>query len=176
MIWRSDNGTAQRSYSINSGGYKTADSKVEGPDTPTFPGKYSVDNLRNNRGGLMRSDGYGFSFDVNPNSKQAKGKVQTEIRIHGDGGEEGTHGCIGVCEPARALRDFVQRTKNYLKDHKHIEMRVNDRTGSLSSGGTTKTSNQDASRPSASQVDALNQATGVPSLGAEAVNFAPGRP
>jgi RHS repeat-associated protein len=30
--------------------------------------------------------------------------------------------------------------------------------------------------PSAAQVDALHQATGVPSLGAEAVNFAPGKP
>ncbi|MGI8821601.1 MAG: RHS repeat-associated core domain-containing protein [Chthoniobacterales bacterium] len=37
-------------------------------------------------------------------------------------------------------------------------------------------SHQEQSAPSAKDVDAATQATGVPSLGAEAVNFAPGRP
>lgn len=36
--------------------------------------------------------------------------------------------------------------------------------------------NRESSGPSAATVDAAHQATGVPSLGAEAVNFAPGRP
>ena len=75
MTWRTDDGKAVRSYNINSGGYKMSNSKVEGPETPTFPGKYSINNLRDNRGGLMRYDGYGFSFDVNPKFKQDKGKI-----------------------------------------------------------------------------------------------------
>lgn len=127
MTWRTDDGKAVSSYNINSGGYKTADSKVAGAETPTFPGKYSVDNLRDDRGGLMRYDGKGFSFDVNPKFKQEKGKEQTLIRIHGDGGEKGTHGCIGVREPGPVLRDFVNKMKDYLRNNKDIELRVRDK-------------------------------------------------
>ncbi len=123
----------------------------------------------------MRRDGYGFSFDVNPKFKQPKGKEQTNIRLHPDGGEKGTHGCIGVCEPARATRDFVQRMKDYSKHHKSIEMRVNDRTQSSPSTHSTGETNPHASTPTAAGMDFQHQGTGVPSQSPEAVNFAPGR-
>jgi hypothetical protein len=124
MNWRTDQGKILSSYQVNSGGYKTADSKVSGPEVPLFPGKYSVDNLRENRGGLMQRDGVGFSLDVTPKFKQEQGKEQTLTRIHADGGEKGTHGCVGVCEGANKLREFVQRIKDYFTSHKDIELRV----------------------------------------------------
>ena len=124
MTWRTDDGKVVSSYYVNSGGYKASDSKVAGLEVPTFPGKYSVDNLREDRGGLMRRDGIGFSLDVNPKFRQEPGKEQTLIRIHPDGGEKGTHGCLGVCEKAEKLREFVQHIKEYFKSHKDIELRV----------------------------------------------------
>ena len=126
MAWRSDNGKLLSSYQINSGGYKMADSKVAGKEVPLFPGKYSVDNLREDRGGLMRRDGVGFSLDVKPKFSQERGKEQTLIRIHPDGGERGTHACVGICENANKLRAFVDRIKDYFKTHKDIELRVRD--------------------------------------------------
>jgi hypothetical protein len=126
MTWRSDNGKVLSSYQINSGGYKMTDSKVAGKEVPLFPGKYSVDNLREDRGGPMRRDGVGFSLDVKPKFSQEPGKEQTLIRIHPDGGEKGTHACVGVCENANKLREFVQRVKDYFTNHKDIELRVRD--------------------------------------------------
>ncbi len=126
MTWRSDNGKAIAVYQVNSGGYKATDSKVVGAEVPTFPGKYSVDNLREGRGGLMRRDGVGFSLDVKPKFKQPEGREQTLIRIHPDGGEKGTHGCVGICENASKLREFVQRIKDYFTTHKDIELRVRE--------------------------------------------------
>jgi RHS repeat-associated protein len=124
MMWRTDDGKALASYQVNSGGYKASDSKIVGVEVPTFPGKYSVDNLREDRGGLMRRDGVGFSLDVNPKFRQEQGKEQTLLRIHPDGGEKGTHACVGICENASKLREFVQRIKEYFKTHKDIELRV----------------------------------------------------
>lgn len=126
MAWRTDDGKVVSSYHVNSGGYKASDSKVAGVEVPTFPGKYSVENLREDRGGLMRRDGVGFSLDVNPKFRQERGKEQTLMRIHPDGGEKGTHGCLGVCEKAEKLRDFVQHIKEYFNSHKDIELRVQE--------------------------------------------------
>ncbi len=72
----------------------------------------------------MRRDGVGFSLDVNPKFR-ARGKEQTLMRIHPDGGEKGTHGCLGVCGNEK-LRDFVQRVKEYFNSHKDIELRVRE--------------------------------------------------
>ena len=50
---------------------------------------------------------------------------------------------------------------------------ANDRS---QNGYTASAVNPAALAPSAKEVDLAHQATGVPSLGAEAVNFAPGKP
>lgn len=49
---------------------------------------------------------------------------RTSLRIHPDGGQPGTAGCIGLIGNAAQLTDFEDRMMNYLDNHSTIPLWV----------------------------------------------------
>jgi RHS repeat-associated protein len=73
-------------------------------------------------------------------------------------------------------RDFNSPESKRPTDVVNKSVRTRHQDSSQPSLGNGESSSNEANRPSARDVDLAHQATGVPSLGAEAVNCAPGRP
>jgi len=117
LDWVDNKGNVTGSWSANSGGYGGGKSPLKGDDRRAQPGEYKVDNYRPNRGGLFASDGVGYTFDLT--SKDGH-DPRGDLRIHPDGGEAGTHGCLGLREPAAKLKEFEKRMSDYLKTHKSM--------------------------------------------------------
>jgi RHS repeat-associated protein len=105
-----------------------------------------------------------------------------------DGARPGL-GTPGWSEPDRQLkmgekmnesRPGVWDRRTRLKDGSYKQDTYRDNGSKQGSGGSDaggqSSSGSQSSGPTAAQVDAAHQGTGVPSLGAESVNFAPGRP
>jgi RHS repeat-associated protein len=89
-------------------------------------GEYTVNNYRDrsssgsyNKG--MNKDGVGFSLDLNPQFKTGR----TELRIHPDGNNEGTLGCIGLSGNSMILKDFVNLLKSILQVQPTIPTNIN---------------------------------------------------
>jgi hypothetical protein len=94
-------GTALGKFTANCGGGARNHLKRNGP---TPPGIYRVSNHRPNRttAGMVRL-GVGFSFDLDPAAgTQVFGR--SLFRIHPDGGNPQTNGCIGLRESAENLK------------------------------------------------------------------------
>ena len=88
--------------------------------------EYTVDTYRNRRKDKdynlgMNILGVGFSFNLNP-------QFETErslLRIHPDGNNKGTLGCIGVTGTKEELLKFEETMKNILKQQKSIGATIN---------------------------------------------------
>jgi hypothetical protein len=94
-------GTVLGKFTANCGGGARNHLKRNGP---TPPGIYRVSNHRPNRTtkGMVRL-GVGFSFDLDPAAgTQVFGR--SLFRIHPDGGNPQTNGCIGLRESAENLK------------------------------------------------------------------------
>ncbi|MGF7403172.1 hypothetical protein MTT09_08935 [Campylobacter concisus] len=89
-------------------------------------GEYTVDTYRNRRKDKdynpgMNILGVGFSFNLNP-------QFETErslLRIHPDGNNKGTLGCIGVTGTQEELLEFEKTLKNLLKQKRNIQATIN---------------------------------------------------
>ena len=89
-------------------------------------GEYTVDTYRNRRKDKdynpgMNILGVGFSFNLNP-------QFETErslLRIHPDGNNKGTLGCIGVTGTQEKLLEFEETLKNLLKQKRSIPATIN---------------------------------------------------
>ena len=89
-------------------------------------GEYTVDTYRNRRKDKdynpgMNILGVGFSFNLNP-------QFETErslLRIHPDGNNKGTLGCIGVTGTQEELLEFEETLKNLLKQKRSIPATIN---------------------------------------------------
>jgi hypothetical protein len=70
-------------------------------------GTYTVSNgrLRNDKPSMM-VDGFGYSFDLSNMYDSRVGGTRTELRIHPDGGNLGTAGCIGIQGGIATQRQF----------------------------------------------------------------------
>lgn len=89
-------------FEANTGGGASSYQITNGP---LPPGTYLVSNHRPNRETIgMELDGVGYSFDVDP-TDGTEVFHRSAFRIHPDGGSIGTHGCIGVRESAKRLRE-----------------------------------------------------------------------
>uniref|UniRef100_A0AB33ISM1 Teneurin-like YD-shell domain-containing protein n=1 Tax=Prevotella sp. GTC17253 TaxID=3236793 RepID=A0AB33ISM1_9BACT len=64
----------------------------------------------------MNRDGVGFSYNLNPLFDTGR----TDLRIHPDGNNEGTLGCIGLLGNAKKLIDFKDTLNRMLKVNKTI--------------------------------------------------------
>ena len=89
-------------------------------------GEYTVDTYRNRRKDKdynpgMNIHGVGFSFNLNPQFKTER----SLLRIHPDGNNKGTLGCIGVTGTQKELLEFEEIMKNLLKHKKSIHATIN---------------------------------------------------
>jgi len=94
-------GTEIDNFDANTGGGSASYRTTNGP---VPPGVYRVSNHRPNRTTEgMVLNGVGYSFDVDPtDGTQVSGR--SLFRIHPDGRNIGTNGCLGVRENAARLR------------------------------------------------------------------------
>jgi len=105
--------STSRSYICNSGGGAPNSHARNGP---TPPGTYRVSNYRPNRTTTgMVLNGVGFSFDLNPvDGTRVYGR--SLFRIHPDGGNPGTNGCLGIREDREKLREAETSVTNLLRN------------------------------------------------------------
>ncbi|GGF30308.1 DUF6443 domain-containing protein [Flavobacterium limi] len=89
-------------------------------------GSYTVSNFQDrspdgwyNRG--MNSDGVGFSFNLNPQFSTGRNL----LRIHPDGNNEGTLGCIGLSGNATQLNSFSTAVQGFLQNSNSIPTTIN---------------------------------------------------
>lgn len=68
----------------------------------------------------MNHDGVGFSFNLNPRFKTNR----SDLRIHPDGNNEGTLGCIGLSGNRDILTIFRDKLKKYLNIKKDIPTKI----------------------------------------------------
>ena len=88
-----DKGGIRATWPVNTGGYRSDDTRVP-PGKPTrLPrGTYDVTFPRRRTEPPMVRQGFGFSFNLDPKFPTNR----SLIRIHPDGNNPGTQGCIGV--------------------------------------------------------------------------------
>ena len=89
-------------------------------------GAYTVNNYQDrsasgwyNKG--MNRDGVGFSYNLNPQFKTSR----SLLRIHPDGNNEGTLGCIGLSGDSQNLSEFTQTLNKYLQNQSSIRVNIN---------------------------------------------------
>ncbi|WP_461533108.1 hypothetical protein [Sinomicrobium sp.] len=89
-------------------------------------GSYTVGNYQDrspsgwyNKG--MNRDGVGFSYNLDPQFNTGR----SLLRIHPDGNNEGTLGCIGLSGNGRELNAFKDALNEYLEDRNSIRVNIN---------------------------------------------------
>ncbi len=107
-----------RTYRFNSG---------SGSLYSTPRGSYVVKShgYDSSRGGAYSRNGVGFSFLIEDENREGsdamydsrKGVDRTALRIHPDGGDTGTAGCIGLTGSASELRQFQQDIRDALRSN-----------------------------------------------------------
>jgi hypothetical protein len=102
-------------------------------------GNYTVSNFQDrsengwyNKG--MNSDGVGFSFNLNPQFSTNR----SLLRIHPDGNNEGTLGCIGLSGNGTELSRFSNVVQGFLQNNPSISTNINI-TGNPNNNGTSGT-------------------------------------
>lgn len=90
------------------------------------PGEYVVSNGRRRSDvKSMVVDGYGYSFDLSDKHDKRTGKNRTLLRIHPDGGNPGTLGCIGIKGNGATQKQFYEDMKAELdKNGGRIKIKV----------------------------------------------------
>ncbi|MET4080594.1 hypothetical protein ABIB40_000538 [Pedobacter sp. UYP30] len=76
----------------------------------------------------MIRDGYGFSMDIIPKFVSINNVKmnRTELRIHPDGNNPGSAGCIALAANKDQLNDFYLKMTVYIKSFKEVELTVSD--------------------------------------------------
>jgi RHS repeat-associated protein len=89
-------------------------------------GSYTVNNYQDrsflgwfNKG--MNRDGVGFSYNLNPQFNTGR----SLLRIHPDGNNEGTLGCIGLSGNAQNLNSFRNTLNGYLRNRNSLLVNIN---------------------------------------------------
>jgi hypothetical protein len=115
------NGEPVATYPANSGGFKSGDSLVVGNDTRTPRGHYLGTNFRSryDNTGMIREN-VGFSLELNPLFYTNR----TLLRMHPDGREPGSEGCVALSCGAPGLHDFQNRVGGYLGHSPFIDVYV----------------------------------------------------
>jgi hypothetical protein len=107
-------GTVLGKFTANCGGGARNHRKRNGP---TPPGIYRVSNHRPNRttAGMVRH-GVGFSFDLDP-AAGTEVFGRSLFRIHPDGGNPQTNGCIGLRETKANLQEAERLIVRLIRDN-----------------------------------------------------------
>src|SRR5438067_3736237 len=75
---------------------------------PLPEGRYVATHFRERTDRAMTRDGVGFSVDLSDKYDPAAKRVRSLLRIHPDGGQPGTQGCIGILSDVAACRDHLK--------------------------------------------------------------------
>lgn len=98
---------------------------------PLPNGEYSVNHpyRRQDKKGMIRN-GVGFSMDVIPKFSQINGirMQRTELRIHPDGNNPGSAGCIALSASKEVLNTFYLKMTQYISKYGNVDLTVYDRT------------------------------------------------
>lgn len=82
------------------------------------PGEYVVSNGRRRSDvSSMQVGGYGYSFDLSDKYDSRVGKGRSLLRIHPDGGNPGTLGCIGIKGNAATQKQFYESLQQELQSN-----------------------------------------------------------
>ena len=71
-------------------------------------GRYVASHFRDRTDPAMTRDGVGFSVDLSDKYDPAAKRIRSLLRIHPDGGQPGTAGCIGIISDVAACRDHLK--------------------------------------------------------------------
>lgn len=69
----------------------------------------------------MNRDGVGFSYNLHPQFSTGR----SDLRMHPDGNNEGTLGCIGLTGNAHNLTDFKNTLNGYLQNRSSLPVNIN---------------------------------------------------
>jgi hypothetical protein len=119
LVIKDHSGTAIGSYTVNSGGGAATFKKTNGP---VPPGDYRVSSFRDRTKTGMVLNGVGYSFNIDP-LRDTDVFGRSLFRIHPDGGDEQTNGCLGVRENATKLKACRDQLRKLLNDG-HVEVSV----------------------------------------------------
>jgi hypothetical protein len=75
---------------------------------PLPEGHYVARNFRVRTETAMVRDGVGFSVDLSDKYDPISQKTRTLLRIHPDGGQPGTEGCIGIISRVKETGEFLK--------------------------------------------------------------------
>jgi len=89
-------------------------------------GDYTVNNYQDRSpsgwySSGMNRDGVGFSYNLNPQFNTGR----SDLRVHPDGNNEGTLGCIGLTGNAQGLTDFRNTLNGYLQNRSSLPVNIN---------------------------------------------------
>ena len=94
-------------------------------------GDYTVDSPRERSEAGFTSNGVGFSFNLNPKFNTSR----TLLRIHPDGNNKGTLGCIGLGGTAEQLNDFYNFLGSEINNNGAVDMNINIQNNPNNAGG-----------------------------------------
>ncbi|MFT4093015.1 MAG: hypothetical protein QM640_05195 [Niabella sp.] len=96
---------------------------------PLPNGEYEVNHpyKRKDKSGMIRN-GVGYSMDIIPKFTSINGiKMQrTELRIHPDGNNPGSAGCIALSADKDVLNNFYFKMSEYIKQYGSVDLTVYD--------------------------------------------------
>ena len=95
-------------------------------------GNYTVDNPRSRNESSYKRDGFGFSFNLNPQFNTQR----QDLRIHPDGNTLGTLGCVGLQSNGTQGRDFYNVVGNGVNSFGPLNMQINIQGNQNNQGGT----------------------------------------
>jgi RHS repeat-associated protein len=89
-------------------------------------GDYTVNNYQDRSpsgwySSGMNRDGVGFSYNLNPQFNTGR----SDLRVHPDGNNEGTLGCIGLTGNAQGITDFRNTLNGYLQNRSSLPVNIN---------------------------------------------------
>jgi hypothetical protein len=102
---------------------KQSVSAVGGPYGNGAPpnGNYTVNNPRIRTESGFSRDGVGFSFDLNPTFQTGR----SLLRIHPDGNNTGTLGCVGLQCGTNQLMQFYKNVNSAIRKGGSLNMNIN---------------------------------------------------
>lgn len=89
---------------------------------PLPAGTYQATRFRERSERAMVRDGVGFSIDLSDKWDPSLQRTRRLLRIHPDGGDPGTEGCVGILTKVKECRDLLARHFPDLATRRSLEV------------------------------------------------------
>jgi hypothetical protein len=96
-------------------------------------GDYTVDNPRIRSEAGYKRDGFGFSFNLNPQFETQR----TDLRLHPDGNNTGTLGCIGLQSSGDVNKQIYNTLRTAINNFGALDLSINITGNPNNQGGGT---------------------------------------